>query len=267
MQSLEFKAKIDPAADFVDAVNFKTGRVSTETAPSYNTLTEFFGDLVRGYPFPLTLGLHRIDNVSSLVAMALFAHRELAIHPSTVGFVACVELFCSEPLWGPGHMDRDLAHFLKFLQRYISTTSSKRQLGENISTALAWIRSYILEGSLPQLPPRQPPPVVLDVGTNGFVIAEMPQESHVDGWWDLFRLGHLRGVLLGPRITTGCRRISLARKSRWTELNLAQAKHIFDMLESAAGNPSWVLDGNILLSPRLGTVIEPKHIVDVAIRL
>src|SRR5215831_14816074 len=51
-------------------------------------LPSFFEDLLLGRPMPPTFATRSIQDVDTLVAIALFLHRDLATHPNTPGFVA-----------------------------------------------------------------------------------------------------------------------------------------------------------------------------------
>src|SRR6185436_6453728 len=140
----------------------------------------FFDDLILGRPMPLTLitsGLNRID---TLIAMTVFMSRDLAIHPVTPNLLVAAELVDRYQLAGLAHIDRDLARFFTFLAAYMSSTVNRKEQESRLSTAVAWVREYILGGVLPALPPEPPIPRILDKGTDGFVVAETPVWKNMD---------------------------------------------------------------------------------------
>jgi len=129
---------------------------------------------------------------------------------------------------------------------------------------VGWVRDYVRNDELPPLPP-MPLPDVLDVGTNGFVVAETSGPLGF-GWVDLFRMGHLRGLLIQKPVA-GRRKMRVARKSRWLELNLEAAAGVLNEMEAAMGQPpGWVVLGDVLDSPRHGTEVEIQHVVALLIR-
>lgn len=262
MHGLNFQITIDPDRDFPEAVNFRTGKPQ-----SYDRLSKLFYALISGDPLPLTLGLHRVDDPAAMLAIAIFLRRDLTICPKILGVITSVELFCDEPIWGPGHIDRDFANFLKFLTLYVSTKGLDRAvLGDRVISVVDWIADYVQHDRLPQLPPIQPPPRILDVGTGGFVVAEMATGTHLVGWWDLFRSGYFRGILTFE-VKQGRRSVTLARKSIATPLFLEQAKAAYEAVEGALGGSGWYQSGNVLHSPPKGTMIELPHLIEVAIRV
>jgi hypothetical protein len=117
------------------------------------------------------------------------------------------------------------------------------------------------------MPPPPPMPDVKDIGTNGFVWAETAWAASLDeGWVDLFRMGHLRGILVTSPMG-GRRRVRIARKSLWTALNLDAACSVLNEMEAAMGQPpGWQVRGDALDSPGHGTEVEVKHIVALLVR-
>ena len=228
-------------------------------------LRGLFHDLVAGKPFPLVLALRNVADVDALLAVALFLHRDLAIHPGMPGLLASFALVCEEPFWGPAHVDRDLGRFVGHVRAYLGQAGADRQRrGECVTTAVGWIREYLYEGFLPQMSPARPAPSVITVGTDGFVLAEGPL-PHRDGWVELFRQGHLRGLLVSPQDAGGRRAVTLARKSPLVAYPLEQIAETFNSIETAMGEiPEWHVEGDCVVSP--GTLILVQHLLAVLSR-
>jgi hypothetical protein len=220
----------------------------------------FFHDLVAGKPFPLTLALREVKDVDALLAVALFLHRDLAINPGVPGLLAAFALACEEPLWGLAHVDRDIGRFVGHLRAYLAQPGAdRRQQGDSVTTAVGWLRELLLEGTLPQMAPARLAPTVITVGSNGFVLAE-GLAPHFDGWVELFRQGHLRGLLVGPQGFDGRRAATIARKSHFVDLDLDRLAVAFNSMETAMGElPEWRVEFNLLFSP--GTLILVQHLM------
>ena len=139
-------------------------------------IRRFFHDMVAGKPLPLTLALREVRDVDALLAVAVFLHRDLAIHPGLPGLLAVFAMACEEPFWGLAHVDRDIGRFVGHLRGYLGQSGAgKQEQAERVATAVGWIRELLLEGRLPQMAPAPVAPTVITVGTNGFVFAEGPQ--------------------------------------------------------------------------------------------
>lgn len=252
-----------------DAVCFCTGPpgedLSSYTEPVYDDLDAFFLDLVCGRPLPLKFVARRVDDERTVLAVALFMNRDLPIHPKTPSLLAASALWRDFPSWGLAHVDRDLGRFLGLLRAAVPPSGlDRRALGDRLSTAMGWVRDYIRNDELPSLPP-MPLPEVIDVGTNGFVIAKTSGPLGF-GWIDLFRMGHLRGLLVNDA-AHGRIRARIARKSRWAALNLEAACQVLNEMEAAMGQPpEWTVSGDALNSPRHGTEIEVEHLVALLLR-
>jgi hypothetical protein len=223
-------------------------------------LPVFYHSLISGHPFPLKFAIKVLEDVDTLLAIALFLHRDLAVHPTMTGIVASVSLACAEPFWGLAHIDRDLARFIQHIRKYLAQTNA----GDRIPSVLTWIRDYVHTGQLPQMPPERPLPVVLTTGSDGFVLAET-RGSFQEGWVELFRQGFLRGVLVGPS-KNDRRAMMLARKSPVVTLDLNRLASAFNAIEQAMGEPpEWELEGETLKTP--GTMIAILHILAVVSRI
>ena len=282
---IKLEVRIEPDLPQVvpDAVSFETGATRAQASnpdlfvyehhgEGFNqadpgALTCFFEDLILGRPFPFVFATKSIQDVDTLVAMSLFLHRDLAIHPAMPGLVATVDFVHRRGLVALSHVEPDLARFLCFLRAYFPEKGlSKRQLGDRLATAVTWIREFVHEDRLPHMGAPPTPVRVIDHGTNGFVVAETTG-SLIDGWVELFRQGFLRGVLIGPDVH-GRRTALAARKSPYVQLDLVTAARLLNQMEGAMGElPEWESDGFFLKSPPEGTLILVSHLLDVLVRV
>jgi hypothetical protein len=223
-------------------------------------LRGFFHDLIAGKPFPLTLALRDVKDVDTLLVVALFLHRDLAIHPGLPGLLAAFALACEEPLWGFAHVDRDLERFVRHVRAYLAQAGAdRRKQGDSVTSAVEWLREYVHEGVLPQMKPARQEPTVITVGSNGFVLAE-GFAPHREGWVALFRQGHLRGLLVSPQGADGRRAATIARKSPHVAYDLNAIAEAFNAVETAMGElPEWVVEGDLLGTP--GTLILVQHLM------
>lgn len=273
LQELRFEVVVDPKldpivrdvlamGDFELASDNQTGTLYTA-----HGLSLFFADLIMGRPFPLKFVTRSVTSVGVLVAVALFLRRELAIHPATPNLVTAASLVDQLGSAGMAHIDRDLARFFKLLSGYLPETLSRRDQQERLATAVGWVCQYVLDGVLPGLAAEPPVPRVLDHGSDGFVVAEVPSRALEDGWVELFRIGFLRGVLFGPvrkdRIS-----VLAAKKGPYQRLDLRQAADLLNEAERTLGEPAgWVSDGLRLRSPPDGTLLSHSAVLSVLIRV
>lgn len=272
MEELRFEVLVDPSldAEVENAVALGDFKSPGGTAIIYpdgpSTTSIFYGDLILGKPFPLTLVMRRLDSLGKLLTLALFLHRDLAIHPRMPSLVASASFVDHMGLVGMAHIDPDLARFFKFLSSYLPPDLPKTQQKDRIVTVVGWIGEYVREDRLPALPKAPPAPSVFDRGTNGFVLAET-QGSLEDGWVDLFRQGYLRGALFGPDLN-GRRKVLAARKSLFLAFDLKKAADILNEAEAAMGEPSgWATDGLWLEGPEAGTLLLVSAITQVLVRV
>lgn len=269
---LQLQVIIDPELPPVveGAVSFETGSLELGLhvyGPGrVGPLAAFFEDLISGAPMPLTFVMHRISGPHSVVAATLFFCRDVAVLPSTVGLVYVVDLAHRIGDAALAHADTELARFLRGLASYFPRGLSKREQGERLSTAMQWVRAYLTEGSLPNLGPRAEAVDVLDLGTNGFVLAQ--GEPTVGSWEALYRSGYLRGAVISPHADGDFRKVLVARKTRQVGFDLERAVPILDELERlSGGTPGWRLQGDYLYSPEDGTTILLKYLVEVLLRV
>jgi len=283
---VELKVRIEKGLPAVvpDAVSFETGapRAQLETALAYEhhgsqftpfdrgALPSFYEDLLLGRAMPLVFATPRVQDIDTLMAIALFLHRDLATHPATASFVYTVDFVHRLGLPALAHIEEDLAHFLAALRTYFPDTGiSQRELSTRVTTAVGWIRDYIHEGKLPLLGSAPRTEVrILDRGTQGFVSAET-QGPLWDGWVELFRAGFLRGILVDH--SQGDRKDCLiARKSPFLGFDLPLACRLLNQMELAMGElAEWATtpDGLWLKSPPEGTLLLLRDILEVLIRV
>lgn len=282
LAELSFQVVLDPTVQPVvkGAITFETGASLVESAEPFvyehhgdgfdlhskGALTKFYEDLLLGTALPLTFATTRVKDIDTLVAISLFLYRDLAIHPSTPGLVTTVDLIHR---YGPtflGHVEADLARFLRGVKDYFPVGLSKQEVGERLTTATQWVREYLVDGNLPNIGPLATKPRIIEVGTNGFVLAEARKPS-VDAWGDLYRQGFLRGVMVGPPVGD-FRYVVASRKSERVEFSLEQALvHLNELERISAGDPSWRIEGNFLYSPSDGSLTLPSHLLGVFLRV
>jgi hypothetical protein len=281
---LSFQVSIDPHLPPVveGAVSFETGasraQVSDPKLFAYEhhgegfgpndpgALTRFFEDLILGTPFPLVFATHRVGGLDTILATALFLHRDLATHPGMPGLVAAADLVHRRGHPFLGHVEPDLARFFQGLEGYFTGSFSKKELGEKLTLAVQWVREYVLEGRLPDIGPRPQPIRVLDVGTNGFVLAATDRPS-IEAWVDLYRQGFLRGVLVGPD-EGDFRQVVASHKSERVTFDLGKALlHLNELEVLSGGDAEWSLDGLYLFGPPIGTTILVGHLLEVLLRV
>jgi len=268
VEPIELSVRIDHrfSEDSEDASHAVLFGMDVHALNSYESLPRFFEDLIIGTPFFTVFATSEIRDVDTLFAIALFLKRDLAIHPRMPGLVYEVDLVHRLGLIALAHVDRDFARFVEFLRRYVHGAGSEAQLGERVRTAVDWIHTYVHTGSLPSLPSEPPPPRVLDVGTNGFVIGKSETGLLLADWIELFREGHLRGFLFyakEDRLT-----VVAARKSELVGFDLWNAAAILNEMETAMGlRTSWKAEKNWLFGPSEGTLIEQKDLMEVFVRV
>lgn len=223
-------------------------------------LTCLYEDLVLGRPTPASFVTRRVNDVDTLVAMALFLYRDLLTLPGTAGLVAQTDLVHRRGSAMMGHIDSDLALFFRLLRGYFPEGLGRVAQNERLCTAVGWIRDYLAENQLPALGARFPQPIVLDQGPGGFVVAET-LGSLPETWFELYRQGFQRGVLFGPRQGTQLPAL-ITRKSPFVPLDLARACHRLNEAEVVVGGrPAWVCNGDWLWSPPEGSLILAVDIV------
>ena len=232
----------------------------------YTSLPVFFSDLALGRPLPLILAMRDLESIGHLLAVALFLHRELAIQPSMVGLIAAVDLAERWGIAGLAHVDRDLARFLVFLSSFLHAGLEKSALKERMPIAIRWVQEYVLTGMLPALPPEAEPPRILNVGTNGFVVAEAPGVLQM-AWVELFRQGYLRGMVFSPP-KEDRRRVLIGRKSVFLQMDLPKMGQALNEAERAMGEPpGWKVGANWLESPEEGTLILVSYLMKLLLRM
>jgi hypothetical protein len=283
---VDLKVLIEPDLPPVvpDAVSFETGATRGQAAdPSLfvyehhgqdfstsdpGALTSLFEDLVLGRALPLTFATPALQDVDTLVAVALFLQRELAVHPDMPPFVYTVDFVHRRGFPALAHIEQDLARFLCFLRNYFPEKGlSKREFGERLQTACSWVRDYVVDRRFPHLGAAPAPIRVLQQGTNGFAVAEA-QGALIDGWVQLYQQGFLRGLVVSSPVGGGRRRMLGARKSHYVDLDLNVASRLLNEMERAMGElPDWESDGLWLKGPEDGSLLLVSHVLDVLIRV
>lgn len=238
------------------------------TADDKGALPCFFEDLLLGRPMPATFATGCVQDVDTLLAMALFLHRDLAINPATPSFVYLVDFVHRRGLPALAHLDEPLARFLSAMRsRFPEKGLSQRELSERVMSAVEWIREYVHHGAIPVLGPAANADVrILDQGTRGFAVAET-SGSLWDGWVELYRLGFLRGVLVATQGER--RRVLVAKKSHHVRFDLETAARLLNQMEIAMGEvPEWrVSSDGLWLEVPGGTLILLKDTLEILTRV
>lgn len=270
-----------------DAISFETGLSKAQledpliiayehhglefSASDKGALPSFYEDLILGRPMPLTLATPKIQDIDTLLAIALFLHRDLAIHPNTANVVYLVDFVHRLGIPALAHLDENLSKFFAALRTYFPDKGlSQRELSDRVQNAVGWLRDYIYNGTLAFVGTAPPTNLrVVDHGTTGFVVAEATG-SLIDGWVELYRLGYLRGILVKQKSSEDRKHILIARKSLYLSFDLNKACQILNQLETALCElPSWKVaaDGLWLESPEDGTLILLQHIMEILVRI
>lgn len=236
-----------------------------------SALQQFYRDLIFGRPLPIKLVAREIQDIDEALIVALFLDRKLAIAPTASTVVFACDLGRFGPA-GLAHVDRDFAEFITWARLYLGDNSGGSSHGERVRHVVEWLQRYILEGVLPSGPvsiTESGLPRVLDLGTNGFVVAGVGWGSDLPyAWTELYRQGHLRGALFEQEIE-GRRRVLVARKSPLVALDLEKASAILNEAEKAMGEaPGWAVEASLWLwGPEEGTLLLPTDIVQILVRL
>lgn len=282
---VDLRVRIEPGLPAIvpDSISFETGATRAQAADpdlfvyehhgkefsgaDPGALTSFFEDLILGRALPLSFATTGIHDVDVLTAIALFLHRDLAIHPNMPGLIAAVDLVHRRGLPALAHIEADLARFLCVLRGYFPEKGlTKREFGDRLATSVGWIRDYVMDGRLPHTGLPLTLVRILQAGTNGFVLGETTGPL-LDGWVELYRQGYLRGLLVGPD-RDGRRLMLASRKSPYIAFDLPMAARLLNQMEGAMGElPEWESDGLWLKSPSDGTLILTSHAVEVLIRV
>lgn len=265
------------------AINFETGLTRSQlvdpaivgyehhgvefTHSDRGSLPSFYEDLLLGRPLPPTFATNGVRDVDTLVAIALFLHRDLALQPAMPGFVNAVDFVHRLGAAGVAHIDEPTALFIDGARNIIPEAGSPRDIGDLVPVAVRWIREYVADGSSPFRNMRQHAGArILDQGTEGFVFAST-EGGLSEGWLELFRAGFLRGILIKSRGDRNA--VSITRKSKHVRFDLNSGCRILNHIERAMGEPeSWELsDDGLWLTHASGTLILPSDMLEVLVRV
>lgn len=232
------------------------------SATDPGALSSFHEDVILGRPMPTKFACRTLNGPDTLVAIALFLHRDLATHPSFPGVVASVDLAHRRGPQGLAHIDPELASLLL----HILDNSTPKNESARLSDGVRWIYEFVNQYGTP--PGRSiPQPQIKDAGSRGFVVAELTRGALVPGWVRLYQMGYLRGFLVGPE-RDGRRPVVASRKSVFVDFNLVRAASIFNEVEAAMGQaPEWRADELWLYSPSKGTALSVEDLKEVFLRV
>lgn len=280
VRELQVHVIINPTLEAVvpEVVTFETGaspeQVADSTKHAYDhhgqgftsrspgALQLFFEDLILGVPMPLTLGVHKIADVDTIIVAALFCKRDLAIHPAMPSVVYGAELFHRRGSSALAHIPQDLGRFFLLLKDFFPGGLGKDEVANRLMTAIGWLHDYLFQGRLPHLGALPTEVRVIDVGTNGFVLAESEKPTEA-AWTELFRKGFLRGVMYG-RESEDLRQVLAAKKSSYATFDLEKARMALNEIEyKVGGTPEWKCEGLFLKSPEGGSLILPSIVTKV----
>ncbi len=274
MGELKFQVVVDKTLPSVcsQAVSFDTGESKQEVGSGLfaysgrGAIVAFHEALLLGAPFPFTFHAHALRKVGTLVAVALFIYRDLLLSPGTHALVAGVDFYDRVGETALAHLPEDHGALIRTLASQLVNIPSEEEAGNRVSASVAFIREYLLEDTLPHTGSKVLP-TVITVGSNGFVVAETPTKPSMGAWVELFRQGHLRGVIWGQE-QEGLRHVLFVSKSTYLTFDLAKGAILFNELEALHGRETgWRAVGLSLLSPERGTVLTPAILLEVAVRL
>lgn len=190
----------------------------------YTSLATFYDDLIQGRPLPLTLVVPRLRDVSEAILVVFFLRRDAVLREDAASLVMESSLARRGPS-GLAHVGRDLGVFFRFLREYLIhpfLELSSRERGVRLHAVVDWVDTYLQSGTLPNIQRLEfPYPTVLDVGTDGFVVAEQEAQALWWGWVELYRRGYLRGVLFFEDMFLA------SKKSPYLSLDFGKAREIF----------------------------------------
>lgn len=277
MTGINFQVSIGSEAPILsdEVVCFETGVNPDQVGPGvyehhgegFNSftpgaLTRLFEDLVIGTKLPLAFATPQVKGPDTILAITLFLKRELLLLPATPGLVYGVDL---AHRFGPqllSHLDPIVSGFFKAFPRFFTPNLTKNELGERVTTMVGWVSEYLTDGKIPNLGGSSPEVRILDVGTNGFVLAEALNLT-LDAWEVLYRDGYLRGVLLGPEVQ-GRRKLLASRKNERAWEGMPRSVPLLNELEALSGGvPEWKYEGDLVYSPAVGTNVLVSHLLKV----
>jgi hypothetical protein len=257
----------EPVVAFGYFKGFHAGLTIYEPVGLGSALSRLYIDLICGKSLPLTFFTRSVQHLEAIIAASLFLDRELVLHPKAAELVSAVELVTQLREGGLAHVERDLGRLLLLIDGYLcSAPMTREEQGRKLGEVVQWLRNYALEGRLPALPRESEPPTILDRGTNGFVLATA-SGSLVDAVVELYRQGHLRGLVLQP-LEAGRERVLAFRKSPHVRFDLQTAQTHLNAVEAALGQPGrWSDERFLLASPKEGTLIPRRDLIETFLRV
>lgn len=182
----------------------------------FSTLPALYESLILGAPLPSTLVIRHLTT-PTLLAGTLFLHRETLLSPLTLPLVYGLDLAEREGFPATAH----LPSLPELRLPYAS--QPKPEITARIGATVATLRDY-LACPPPELPKGAS---VLDVGSNGFVVAEGLRTP-----LPLYQQGYLRGVIfpVAPFTT-----VTIFKKSRLVPMDLGCAQRYLKALDSSLG--------------------------------
>lgn len=235
--------------------------------PGATALSRLYVDLICGRPLPLTFLTRSVRDLETAVAASIFLDRALCLHPLASTLVSAVELATHLQEGGLAHVERDLARLLVFIESYVrAPVTIRSEYGRKMQQVVTWLRGYAESGELPSMSRPQEPPEILDRGTNGFVLATA-SGSLADAVIELYRWGHLRGVVFGA-VRGGFERVVAFKKSPYVRFDLQAAAAHLNSVEPSTGHPGpWKVERLLLTGPPKGTRIARADLIQTFVRV
>lgn len=285
MPEISLSVIVDPTLEGLipEAISYETGltrkEVSDPTLYAYDhhgieftstdpgALTSFYEDLLQGRPMPLKFATKEIRGIDTLVALALFYHRDLVTHPNTPGLIYAADLVHRRGIPAYAHIDSELAEFFRTLEYMFVGKQTREEIGEAIRQSIAWLYEYVTNDNIPNISRNRPEPQILEVGSQGFVLAQNNTHDLLRGWVELYRMGFLKGFLVSPE-GDEYRHVLASRKSLYLQFDLSKAASLLNSVEEALGNsPEWQASELWLSSPPHGTVILVRDLLEIFVRV
>lgn len=272
MEEIEYKVVIDHDLDekvrgVVAFGTFTTDDQTLLTAIYPDGGVElFYRDLILGRPFPFTLVTRGVESLGTVMGIALFLRRDLALQPKMRELCSSACLVDLYGVAGEAHTDSWDVRLFRAIRRLLGSARGKKAQQDALKIVLDWIQE-VVGGAYPQVLDTAPePPRVLERGTDGFVLAHSSHSDLEQGWEFLYRSGFLRGLLLA-RASEDRWFVLGARKSPYVPLDLGKAAQALNEAEQALGDGKWEADTHWLRGPKGGTLLLPSAILNLMLRL
>ena len=283
---ISLDVRVDPRVTglVADSVSFETGLTRAQAADptlyAYEhhgeefthtdpgALSSLYEDMMLGRPMPTNFVTRQLS-VDTVVAITLFLNRYLVTHPLLARLVYQVDLAHRRGIAGLAHVEEDTSSLIRVIMESLSVCKDKTQESRVLQSCVGYVKEFLEEGYVNPVVIHNP--TVKDVGSNGFVVAEMQKSEYLtEGWLRLYQWGYLRGILYTPEKDRKSH-VMAARKSVFVEFNLTKAAAILNEVESLAtnlpGTLLWSATEEYLYSPLAGTTLWVEDVLKVLLRV